>query len=141
MSDASEAVTPWTCGSLVAIIAEELAAYRAAPQPRCACHGLQHDCCPARVQGVLDAGAARLGLHAAGGGAGTVAALIDHTLLKPDATADDIETLVPRGRRASFATVCVNPTWVALAARRLRGTRRRRLLGGRVSRSARRPPT
>jgi deoxyribose-phosphate aldolase len=107
---------------LVAIIAEELAAYRAAPQPRCACHGLQQDCCPARVQGVIDAGAARLGLHAAGGGAGTVASLIDHTLLKPDATAADIETLCREAAEHRFATVCVNPTWVGLASARLRGT-------------------
>lgn len=107
---------------LVAIIAEELAAYRGAPPPRCACHGLQHDCCPAQVQGVLDAGAARLGLHAAGGGAGTVAGLIDHTLLKPDATVADIETLCREAAEFKFATVCVNPAWVALAARRLRGS-------------------
>jgi deoxyribose-phosphate aldolase len=109
---------------LVAIIAEELTAYRhgAAGPARCACHDLQHDCCPARVQGVLDAGAARLGLHAAGGGAGGVAGLIDHTLLKPDATATDIETLCREAAEFRFATVCVNPSWVALAARRLRGT-------------------
>ena len=122
MSDLSDGRHAVDLRQLVAIIAEELAAYRAAPQPRCACHGLQHDCCPARVQGVLDAGAARLGLHAAGGGAGTVAALIDHTLLKPDATAADIETLCREAAEHRFATVCVNPTWVALAARRLRGT-------------------
>jgi deoxyribose-phosphate aldolase len=107
---------------LVAIIAEELAAHRGTPAPRCGCHGLQPDCCPTRVQGVLDAGAARLGLHAAGGGAGTVAGLIDHTLLKPDATAADIETLCREAAEHRFATVCVNPTWVALAARRLRGS-------------------
>ena len=108
---------------LVAIIAEELAAYRAAPQPRCACHGLQHDCCPVRGAGRARRWRRPAGLHAAGGGAGTVAALIDHTLLKPDATADDIETLCREAAEHSFATVCVNPTWVALAARQLRGTR------------------
>ncbi len=48
--------------------------------------------------------------------------LIDHTLLKPDATAADIETLCREAAEHRFATVCVNPTWVALAARRLRGT-------------------
>ncbi len=109
-------------GRLVAIIAEELAAYRAAAPGRCACHGWQHDCCPTRVQGVIDAGAARLGLHAAGGGGGAVAQLIDHTLLKPDASAADIETLCAEAAQHRFATVCVNPAWVALAARRLRGS-------------------
>lgn len=108
-------------GRLVAIIAEELAAYRAAPPGRCACHGWQHDCCPTRVQDVIDAGAARLGLHGGGGG-GAVAQLIDHTLLKPDATATEIEALCAEAAQHHFATVCVNPAWVALAAKRLRGS-------------------
>ncbi|HUU33744.1 MAG TPA: hypothetical protein VMW48_06745, partial [Vicinamibacterales bacterium] len=108
-------------GRLVAIIAEELAAYRGVPAGRCACHGWQHDCCPTRVQSVIDAGAARLGMHAAGGG-GAVAQFIDHTLLKPDASAADIETLCAEAAQHHFATVCVNPAWVALAARRLRGS-------------------
>jgi deoxyribose-phosphate aldolase len=107
-------------GRLVAIIAEELAAFRGAPPDRCSCHGWQHDCCPTRVQ-VIDAGAARLGMHAAGGG-GAVAQLIDHTLLKPDASATDIETLCAEAAQHHFATVCVNPAWVSLAARRLRGS-------------------
>jgi deoxyribose-phosphate aldolase len=122
MSDAADGRHTVDLRRLVAIIAEELAAYRAAPPTRCACHGLQQDCCPQRVQGVIDAGAARLGLHAAGGGAGSVAALIDHTLLKQDATATDIETLCREAAEHHFATVCVNPAWVALAARRLRGS-------------------
>ncbi|MCA1586227.1 MAG: deoxyribose-phosphate aldolase [Acidobacteria bacterium] len=51
-----------------------------------------------------------------------MAALIDHTLLKPDATAADIERLCAEASEFSFATVCINPTWVALAARLLRTT-------------------
>ena len=70
---------------LVGIILEELRAMGAQPSgARCGCHALHLDCCPDRVRGVLDAGAARLGLHASGGGAGTLASLIDHTLLKPE---------------------------------------------------------
>ncbi len=122
MSGSHDSTIGVDLGRLVAIIAEELAAYRRAPQARCACHGWQHDCCPTRVQGVIDAGAARLGMHAAGGGGGAVAQLIDHTLLKPDASATDIETLCAEAAQHHFATVCVNPAWVALAARRLRGT-------------------
>lgn len=107
---------------LVAIIAEELAAFRSQPQARCACHGWQIDCCPTQVQGVVDAGAARLGMQGARGGGGIIAGLIDHTLLKADATAQEIEGLCAEAAQHHFATVCVNPTWVRLSAQRLRGT-------------------
>ena len=55
----------------------------------------------AHADAAVDAGATRLGLHASGSPAGNVAALIDHTLLKPDATQTDIETTLPHagGRR------------------------------------------
>ncbi len=46
----------------------------------------------------------------------SVAALIDHTLLKPDATEAAIRKLCAEAREYSFATVCVNPYWVKLAA-------------------------
>jgi deoxyribose-phosphate aldolase len=108
---------------LVGIILEELAAMGAQPPgTRCGCHALHVDCCPDRVRGVLDAGAARLGLHASGGGAGTLAALIDHTLLKPDASEADIEVLCREAAEHRFASVCVNPTWVATCARLLKGS-------------------
>jgi deoxyribose-phosphate aldolase len=61
-------------------------------------------------------------LHAAEGGASGVAAYIDHTLLKPDATAKEIVQLCREAAEWKFATVCVNPTWVALAAQRLGGS-------------------
>jgi deoxyribose-phosphate aldolase len=89
---------------------------------QCACHGVIYECCPTRVRGLIDAGATRLGLHAAGGRPGDVAALIDHTLLKPEATRTEIETLCREAAEFRFATVCINPTWVSLAARLLRGT-------------------
>jgi deoxyribose-phosphate aldolase len=71
---------------------------------------------------VLDAGATRLGLHASGGAPGGVAAMIDHTLLKPDAARKDIEALCREAAEYAFASVCVNPTWVALCASLLHGT-------------------
>jgi deoxyribose-phosphate aldolase len=70
----------------------------------------------------LDAGASRIGLHASGGATGTVAGMIDHTLLKPDATRQEIEKLCREAAQFHFATVCVNPSWVALAAQLLRGS-------------------
>jgi len=51
-----------------------------------------------------------------------IAALIDHTLLRPDATAADIRKLCEEARQYSFASVCVNPYWVPLAASALAGS-------------------
>ena len=108
---------------LIQIIVEELAAAQSVPLPaRCACHSLSYECCPDRLAGVLEAGATRIGLHAAGGAAGTVASMIDHTLLKPDATRREIEALCREAAEYHFATVCVNPTWVAVCANALRGS-------------------
>jgi len=110
---------------LVEIITEEVmnAQRRASSAPaQCSCHAVLYDCCPDRIRGVLDAGASRIGLHATGGAAGGVAGLIDHTLLKPEATRSDIEKLCREAAQFHFATVCVNPGWVALAANLLRGS-------------------
>jgi deoxyribose-phosphate aldolase len=102
---------------LIQIIVEEIASSHSGPTPsRCSCHSLLYECCPDRLRGVLDAGATRLGLHATGGAPGGVAAMIDHTLLKPDATRKDIEGLCHEAAEYMFASVCVNPTWVALCA-------------------------
>jgi deoxyribose-phosphate aldolase len=51
-----------------------------------------------------------------------IARLIDHTLLKPEATRDDIVRLCGEARQYGFASVCVNPYWVALAAKELAGS-------------------
>jgi deoxyribose-phosphate aldolase len=107
---------------LIEMIVEEVAAASAAPRSRCSCHSVASECCPDRLQGVLEAGATRVGVHAAGGAPASVAALIDHTLLKPDATRQEIDELCREAAQFGFATVCVNPTWVAHAARRLVGS-------------------
>ena len=51
-----------------------------------------------------------------------VASLIDHTLLKPEASRDEITKLCQEAARYGFASVCVNPWHVPLAAELLRGT-------------------
>src|SRR5438876_10482182 len=106
---------------LIDIIVEEMTAASARPQARCRCHAVLADCCPDRLQGVLDAGATRVGLHAAGGAPSGIASMIDHTLLKPDATRQNIEDLCREAAQFKFATVCVNPAWVALCSRLLHG--------------------
>lgn len=114
---------PHDVQQLIQIIVEELASAGSAAAPsRCACHSMLYECCPDRLRGVLDAGATRLGIHAAGGAAGSVASMIDHTLLRPDAARKDIETLCREAIEYRFATVCVNPTWVAACARLLQGS-------------------
>jgi deoxyribose-phosphate aldolase len=107
---------------LIAIVADEVMAVTRPRTTRCACHAVVEDCCPTRLQGVIDAGAARLGVHAAGGAPAGIAGLIDHTLLRADATREDLEQLCREAAEFGFATVCVNPTWVTLCASRLRTT-------------------
>lgn len=51
-----------------------------------------------------------------------IAALIDHTLLRPDATADDIRKVCAEARKYGFASVCVNPYWVPMVASELDGS-------------------
>src|SRR5690606_38773784 len=50
-----------------------------------------------------------------------LAALIDHTLLKTDSTETQIRQLCVEARQYNFASVCVNPTWVALCRELLTG--------------------
>jgi len=51
-----------------------------------------------------------------------IAAMIDHTLLKPQATDTDIRRLCQEARQYQFVAVCVNPYWVPLAAAELSGS-------------------
>ncbi len=50
-----------------------------------------------------------------------LASWIDHTLLKPEATPEQIRRLCEEGRTYRFATVCINPVYVSLVARELQG--------------------
>jgi deoxyribose-phosphate aldolase len=76
-----------------------------------------------RVQPVVKAGADRvastLGIMPTDG---TMAHMIDHTLLKPDATQDEIAQLCYEARKYDFASVCVNPANVELCAQLLKGS-------------------
>ena len=45
-----------------------------------------------------------------------LAKMIDHTILKADATQSDIEKLCDEAKKYNFASVCVNPYWVSLAS-------------------------
>ena len=79
--------------------------------------------CPDKIIAALQAGAerftAQLGIKQVNR---EVAHLIDHTLLKPDATVQQISQLCHEALLHQFASVCVNPTHVKLAAQLLQGS-------------------
>ncbi|HLF01077.1 MAG TPA: deoxyribose-phosphate aldolase [Anaerolineales bacterium] len=126
-------VNPHTIEQLVEIITKQVLLRlaeeeRAAETGQTICgrecgDGLCVQLCVDRVGAVIAAGAERLG---AGLGAippsRGISALIDHTLLKPEATPDQIAQLCYEARKHSFASVCVNPTHVRLCAQLLRGS-------------------
>src|SRR6201988_3368447 len=89
----------------------------------CGCTSECFHRCPERMHRIVDAGAARIGLVL--GETATArewASLIDHTLLKPEATDEDIKKLCQEAATYRFASVCVNPTWVRAATCNLRGS-------------------
>jgi len=89
----------------------------------CGCTNECFNRCPERLHRIVDAGASRIGLVLGEtASARDWASLIDHTLLKPEATEDDIRRLCEEAARFRFASVCVNPTWVRAAACHLHGS-------------------
>lgn len=51
-----------------------------------------------------------------------LAGMIDHTILKPDATEKDIVNLCHEAKQHKFATVCINPAYICTAAKLLHGS-------------------
>ncbi|HXG91508.1 MAG TPA: deoxyribose-phosphate aldolase [Blastocatellia bacterium] len=75
------------------------------------------------MHSLIAQGGVRFGLTGAESAAAReVAHYIDHTLLKPDATRDEILKICEEGVRYGFASVCINPIWVREAACALRGS-------------------
>ena len=50
-----------------------------------------------------------------------IAKLIDHTILKANSTKEDVMKVIEEAKEYKFASVCINPTWVKLAAEELAG--------------------
>jgi deoxyribose-phosphate aldolase len=76
-----------------------------------------------KVRSVLAAGATRVSFNGAGADVPTdLAGFIDHTLLKPDATAGEIDRMCAEAIEYGFASVCVNPVWARRVAEALRGS-------------------
>jgi len=79
--------------------------------------------CAPKVAEVVAGGASRITYTGDGGHVpADLAQYIDHTLLRPDASAADIDRLCTEAVEHGFASVCINPTWVPRAVARLRGT-------------------
>ena len=51
-----------------------------------------------------------------------IAQMIDHSLLKPDATKEEIRNLCEEGKKYGFVSVCVNPVWVSFCSDLLKGS-------------------
>jgi len=78
---------------------------------------------PNAIQDLVSSGAARLGSTVgARPTSPELAGMIDHTVLKPDATEEMIRKLCEEAKQHNFASVCVNPSWVSLCAQLLAGS-------------------
>lgn len=120
---------------IVRVVTEEVVRYLGTPASAAAagsagddriCPDCDLNCaekCARKTRAVVDAGADRIScgpsvIELESGFAG----LIDHTLLKPEASREDIRKLCQEAVRFGFASVCINPCNVALAAELVRGS-------------------
>jgi len=123
------ALGAYSLDQLVEIITREVLAAYPAEGNNCTvcesgtCDGQCVETNPDGARQVVHAGAdrlsTRLGIKNV---AADMAGMIDHTILKPNATEDQLRQLCAEAREFSFATVCVNPAWVPLCAELLRGS-------------------
>jgi deoxyribose-phosphate aldolase len=121
---------------MVRVVTEEVVRYLGAPGRAVAggifgddeiCPDCDLNCaekCARKTRAVVEAGADRIScgpsvVELEAGFAG----LIDHTLLKPEASRDDVRKLCQEAVRFGFASVCINPWNVPLAAELLRSTK------------------
>jgi deoxyribose-phosphate aldolase len=122
---------------LVEQIGEEILARTArlaAPAPDTEGHTIPDQVCPGctpscspicehKAKEIVRAGACRLSVSDKLAGIDpSTSSLIDHTLLRADATHDDIVKVCREARRFCFASVCINPYWVPVVAAELAGS-------------------
>ena len=90
------------------------------------CPGCDQNCvekCARKTRKVIDAGADRISAGPAVAQVDAdIARLIDHTLLRPEASREEVRKLCQEATRFGFASVVVNPWYVPLAAELVRGT-------------------
>jgi deoxyribose-phosphate aldolase len=130
-------VSPLELDQLVAAIGEEILSRVNRPGaplakgeglnlPDQVCPGCVQRCvqtCRKNTKEIIDAGAARISASERLTRVDpAVAALIDHTILKPEATRADVIKVCREARQYGFASVCVNPYWVPLVKAELNGS-------------------
>jgi deoxyribose-phosphate aldolase len=78
------------------------------------------------VRNIVGTGATRItasvGIEDAGGIEPDLAGMIDHTLLKPDASLSEIQKLCSEATKYNFASVCINPSFVPVCSQLLKGS-------------------
>ena len=117
---ATPAVEPAELERILTEIGRQILEHGASAADPWGCSTLQVEVCPSSVQRVVDAGACRVGVCCPAPRLGDLASAIDHTLLKPDATQSQVDALCAEALEHSFASVCVNGTWVRRCAEILR---------------------
>ncbi len=133
MASETSPLDPRQLELVISAITDEVLGYLSGARPADSCaadDAICADCrmccvekCALKARKVIDAGADRIsaGAEIQQFDAG-IAPLIDHTLLKPEATRDQIVKLCQEAVRFGFASVCVNPWYVPLAAEHIRGS-------------------
>jgi deoxyribose-phosphate aldolase len=117
MTQEVEAIVTAVTRQVIAALTGEAAAECLMCQGDCASHS------SGKVREVVAAGASRISFNGTGADVPTdLAAFIDHTLLRADAAATDIDRMCDEARRYGFASVCVNPSWVKRVVTNLRGS-------------------
>ncbi len=87
------------------------------------CTGTCATRCAFKMEDFILAGAARIGASPGGGKTpASLAALIDHTLLKPEATEAEVDRLCAEAAEFKFASVCVNPSYAPRCVKNLAGS-------------------
>lgn len=97
----------------------------AGPVPGELCPDCDRGCverCARKTREVIEAGASRISTRGVCEVDSPFAGMIDHTLLRPEASRDEIRRICEEAKRYCFASVCINPWYVPLAAELLRGT-------------------
>ena len=128
-------MTPTELDQLVAEIGEEILNRIGGPRfskaeglniPDLVCPGCKGRCpqtCSKKTSEIVAAGADRVSASDKTTKIDpAIARSIDHTILRADATRDDVVKVCQEARKYSFASVCVNPYWVPLVTQKLSGS-------------------